>query len=43
MCFFCFIFFYPIYKLKEAGHVFSTHGDIELVGAEAWEPNHTLA
>ena len=27
-------------KLKEAGHVFFTHGDIELVGAEAWEPHH---
>ncbi len=32
-----------ITELKEAGHVFSTHGDIELAGAEAWEPNHTLA
>jgi putative transposase len=32
-----------IKELKEAGHVFSTHGDIELNRAEAWEPNHTLA
>ena len=32
-----------INKLKEAGHVFYTHGDIELNRAEAWEPNHTLA
>jgi putative transposase len=30
-------------KLKETGHVFSTHGDIELSRAEAWEPIHTSA
>lgn len=27
-------------ELKEAGHAFFTHGDIELVGAETWEPLH---